>query len=134
MNDQSFIRIIHEAFQPFLSVLGFLMDAPSLSGNFYEASFSGPNHVVSISYEPGADFQLVLIFGRDHGEQSDIDESSATPRLADLNKRYMHLISDDERAKNDVMFSFVRVTDRAEALLLKSAKELSLVLPNHLNM
>jgi hypothetical protein len=132
MNGQDFMRIVQEAFLPFLKVLGFYMDTPSISGKFYRASFSSPNNVVSISYEPGDNVQFVMVFSRENGELSDIDDRSKTPRLADLNSHYMSKITNDERVQNEAAFASVHVNNKEESFLLKSAKELSLVLPKYI--
>ncbi|MCI0557993.1 MAG: hypothetical protein MN733_05820 [Nitrososphaera sp.] len=133
MNGQDFMRVIHDAFEPFLVALGFSMDIPSISGRFYRVSFSNPKNAVSVSYEPGDNALFVLVFSREKGELSDIDDRAKTPRLADLNSRYMHLVSNDERAVNELFFQPVVVRDQEERLLLKCAKELRLVLPRYLN-
>jgi hypothetical protein len=133
MNGQDFLRVIGDAFEPFLMTLGFSMETPSISGRFYRASFSGQKNSVSVSYEPGDNALFVLVFSREKGELSDIDDRAKTPRLADLNSRYMSLVSDTERATNEVFFQSVAVRDREERQLLKCAKELRLVLPKYLS-
>jgi hypothetical protein len=133
MNGQDFLRIVRTAFLPIFSALGFQMDTPSTSGRFYRASFTSPNYVISISYEPGDNSQFVIIFTKENDELSDIDDRSKTPRLADLNSRYMHTISSDERVQNEAFFASVQVTGDQEKLLLKAAKELRLVFPKYLN-
>jgi hypothetical protein len=55
-----------------------------------------------------------------------------TPRLSDLNSRYMNTVSSEERAANEAAFKSVEARDEEEKLLLKSAKELCLVLPKYL--
>ncbi len=132
MNGQDFLRIANEAFVPFLKGLGFVMDEPSISGRFYRVSFTGSAHAVSVSYEPGDDALFVMVFGRKNGELSDIDDRTETPRLADLNSRYMATITNEERAENERAFESVAANDKEERLLLKAAKELRLVLPKYL--
>lgn len=132
MDGQDFLRIIHDAFEPFLMSMGFSMEVPSINGRFYCASFSGPKNRVSVSYEPGDDALFVLVFSREKDELSDVDDRAKTPRLADLNSRYMHLVSIDERAENEWFFHSVVVTEQKERQLLKCAKELRLVLPEYL--
>ena len=132
MNGQDFLRIAKEAFIPFLKELGLEMDEPSMSGRFYRASFTGPAHAVSVSYEPGDGAFFVMVFGRKNGKLSDIDDRTKTPRLADLNSRYMPTITNKERVENEVAFESVVARDREERLLLKAAKELRLVLPKYL--
>jgi len=132
MNGQDFLRVVHEAFVPFLHGLGFSMDAPSISGRLYRASFTGPRNSVSISFEPGDDVIFVLVFCLQDGEWSDMDDRLKTPRLSDLNARYMGSVSVDERAANESAFESIVARDDAERSLLKAARELRLVLPRYL--
>jgi len=132
MDGQRFVRIIAEAFVPFLERLGFLGNEPEISGRLYDARFTGLHHEVSVSYEPGDDVFLVLIFGRRNGRLSDVDDRSNTRRLADLNRRYMHLVTPDDRKKNEREFEGIVTRDDVERQLLKYAKELHLVLPLYL--
>lgn len=132
MDGQDYLRITTDAFVPFLSELGFRMDAPSISGRFYRVSFTALRHQVSLSYEPGDDAFFVVVFCREGGQLSDYDDRTRTPRLSDLNMRYMHLVSVSERASNQAFFEGVIARDPGEGLVLKAAKELRLVLPRHL--
>ena len=132
MDGHGFLRLTSEAFEPFLSDLGFQMKPPSVSGRFYEASFTGARHEVTLSYEPGDDAFCVMIFTREGDRWSDIDDGSRTPRLSDLNMRYMHLISQSERTANQAFFASVVVRDATERLVLKAANDLRLVLPRYL--
>ena len=61
-----------------------------------------------------------------------MDDRLKTPRLCDLNSRYMNTVTSEERAANDAAFKSVVALDEEERLLLKSAKELRLVLPKYL--
>lgn len=132
MNGQNFLRIVNEVFAPFLKELGFSMGAPSISGRLYRASFSGPKNSVSVSFEPGDNAFFVLVFSRENGELSNMDDRLKTPRLSDLNSRYMNMVSSEERAANESAFQSVVARDGEERVLLKSAKELRLVLPKYL--
>jgi hypothetical protein len=108
------------------------MDPPSISGRLYRSSFTGPAHSVCVSFEPGDDVFFVLVFSRQHGELSDIDDRLKTPRLSDLNSRYMSKVGSEERAANESAFQSVVARDEEERVLLKAAKELRLVLPKYL--
>jgi hypothetical protein len=132
MNGQDFLRVVNEAFTRFLTGLGFSMETPSISGRLYRASFTGPRHSVFISFEPGDEAFFVLVFSREHGELSDMDDRLKTPRLSDLNSRYMNTVSGEERAANESAFQSVVARDEEERMLLKLAKELRLVLPKYL--
>lgn len=108
------------------------MDKPSISGRFYRASFTSSSYSISVSYEPGDEALFVMIFSRENGQLSNIDDRSKTPRLTDLNKRYMSIVTSEERAANEAAFEAISVRDKEEQLLLKYAKELRLVLPKYL--
>lgn len=132
MNGLCFFRIIDEAFAPFLGELGLQMDSPSISGRHYSVSFSGPSHLVSVSHEPGEAFLIVFVSPAGKKRLSDFDDKTRTPRLSDLNGKYMPLITNEERTQNEAFFRSVKINDDDEARLLKCAKELRLVLPKYL--
>jgi hypothetical protein len=132
MNGLGFFRMIDEAFAPFLMQLGFSMESPRISGRLYGASFSNETHSVNISFEPGDERFLILVFTKGNGKLSDIDDRVETPRLADLNSRYMQELTHEERRVNETVFKSVLAHDGQERLLLKCAEELRLVLPRHL--
>lgn len=134
MNGQDFLRITNAAFIPFLTKLGFKVDEPSVSGRYYRASYTGLSHAISVSYEPGENALFVIVFSRKNGELSDIDDSTRTPRLADLNSRYMSAVTAEERSENEAFFRFVEAKDEEERIVLKAAKELRLVLPRYLRI
>ena len=132
MDDKSFLRLANEAFVPFLRDLGFRMDTPTIHGRLYDVTFTGARHQVSVSYEPGDDYFLVMVFSREGSQLSHYDDRTKTPHLSDLNKRYMHLVPATERESNPAFFSGVIASDPNERLVLKAAKDLRLVLPRHL--
>jgi hypothetical protein len=132
MSGQDFLRIVNEAFAPWLKELGFSMDTPSISGRLYRASFAGQKHSVSVSFEPGDDAFFILVFSRENGQLSSWDDRLKTPRLSDLNSRYMNTVSSEERVANEDAFKSIAARDEAEKFLLKSAKEIRLVLPRYL--
>jgi hypothetical protein len=132
MSGQGFLRIVRAAFAPFLKELGFAMDAPGISGRLYRATFTSNMHMVSVSYEPGDEVLFVMVLTRHNAELSDIDDRSKTPRLSDLNMRYMHAVTKQERLANEASFEQIEPRDDEEKSLLKAAKELRLVLPKYL--
>jgi len=132
MNGEDFVRIVNEAFTPFLTKLGFSMDPPSISGRFYHASFTGAKHKVSVSFEPGDWAFFIFVASLKNGQLSDIDDRLKTPRLSDLNSRFMRMVTNEERAKNEAAFQTIVPRDDYERVLLEFAKELLLVLPKYL--
>jgi hypothetical protein len=63
---------------------------------------------------------------------SEIDDRTKTPRLSDLNSQFMNAVTGEERAANLVAFASLMPRDKEERALLKSAKELHLVLSKYL--
>jgi hypothetical protein len=132
MNGRDFVRVVDQAFTPFLAKLGFTRDPPSISGRLYRASYSGAKHSVIVSFEPGDEALFVLVFGREGGALSDMDDRTKTPRLSDLNSRYLNRVSNEERLASEAEFKCIVARDKTERLLLKSAREMYLVLPRYL--
>ena len=133
MTGQDYVRLGHEAFEPFLKEFGFSMDEPTIHGREYCISFTSKKHSVQVAYEPGDDALFAYIFGCENGILSDIDDTTVTPRLGDLNKLYMSKVSGDEHAENYEFFKAVHANDEEEKLVLEVARELRLVLPKYLN-
>ena len=96
MNGNDFLRITNSAFTPFLRDLVFVMDTSSISGRHYQVRYTGQFHVVSVSYEPGDDALFIMVFTRENGQLSKIDDRLKTPRLSELNKRFMKMVTDEE--------------------------------------
>jgi hypothetical protein len=132
MNGDNFLRIVDEAFWPFMNDLGFIMEKPIVGRRLYSVTFTGEGHAVSISYEPDDIQPSVLVFSLVEGRKSSIDDRNATPRLSDLNAIFMKSVTKQERAINDAFFNLIVANDSEERLLLKSAKELRLVLPKYI--
>ena len=132
MNGQGFVRVVTEAFAPFLAELGFSMASTATSGRLYRASFVGAENMVSVSFEPGDDALFVVVFNREDADWSSMDDREASPRLADLNAAYMGAVGTIERTDNEACFKTVEASDAMERSLLKAAKELRLVLPRYL--
>ena len=88
--------------------------------------------MVSVSFEPGDDSLFVIVFSRTRGDWSAMDDREMSPRLSDLNTRYMSMIGPKERSDNETYFRTAEASDPVEKSLLKAAKELRLVLPMYL--
>jgi hypothetical protein len=131
MNGSDFKRIIAEAFEPCLKKQGFALKPLSLSGREYTVCFESDAQVVDVSYEPGDDYLNISVYRREHTTLSDIDDRSKTLRLSDLNRQYMPLVTSGERSANEALFRSIVTRDATERRLLKSAKDLCLVLPKY---
>lgn len=132
MNGSSFENIIVNVFKPFLEKIGFEMDSVFVSGRYYRASFVDLDKKLSITFEPGDDQITVMLITKKHDDLQSIDDPERTPRLSNLNAKYMGCVTASERAGNEIYFKGVKSQDRAEDRLIKCAKDLRLVLPRHL--
>jgi hypothetical protein len=128
MNGNTFVATVKELLCPTLEPLGFVLHS-SVSGRMYLAEFVSPTHVASISFEPGDDYLLVVIFTVDNGERSELDDRNATPRLSDLNRRF--LSASDAQVLHDQMLGR-HCEDADTGRLAKAARELAVVLPRYL--
>jgi hypothetical protein len=124
MDGPGFLRIVRAGFAPFLKDLGFGMDTPCVSGRLYRITFTRPKEVVWVAYEPGDEMLSIMLFTRQNEVLSDTDDRSTTPRLNDLDLRYMHTVAKVERRANEVLFRAIEPRDNEQRLLLKAAKEL----------
>lgn len=132
MNGNSFGSLIDSAFCPFLSELGFTFQSAHLSGRYYRATFVESRYTLIVTFEPGDEEVIVMLLTNGDDSLKAIDDSAKTPRLGDLNARYMSETTVRARTENDVYFGQFERTDQAEKKLLKCAKDLRLVLPLHL--
>jgi hypothetical protein len=132
MNGVIFTNLMESAFRPFLGKLGFAMQPLHVSGRYYRATFGGPHYTLLITFEPGDENTTVMLLTNGDDDLKAIDDPARTPRLADLNSRYMPQVSTDARSENEAYFDQFAASDRTEKLLLKCAKDLRLVLPLHL--
>ncbi len=128
MNGVEFVQAIRREVLPVLEPLGFRLET-SVSGRMYSAEFVTPTHVVSISYEPGDDYFLVLVFTVIDGKRSDIDDVARTPRLNNLNQRYL---GPEGAAKLRLALGERESPDPLLRKIRKAAAELAVVLPRHL--
>lgn len=133
MNGTTFEKLVRSAFCPFLVELGFQAESIHVSGRHYKASLIGRGHVLVVSFEPGEDQFTVMMMTAGLEDVKSIDDRSKTPRLSDLNERYMAKVTPSERAENEVFFSGMESRDKQEHILLKIAKDLRLVLPLYLD-
>jgi hypothetical protein len=132
MNGTDFERLVLKVFSPFLTELGFRAETQHISGRYYRANYVGEQHTLSISFEPGDDMLTVMLMTNGADDLASIDDRSKTPRLSDLNARYMSNVSASDRANNEAFFAGIEPHDTNEYAIVKAAKELRLVLPHHL--
>jgi len=94
--------------------------------------FIGELWTLSVSFEPGDNYFSVMLLNNKRRGLAAMDDRQISPRLSDLNARYMSQITPAEREENEVFFGNILVTHPLEKQLLRFAKDLRLVLPKHI--
>lgn len=130
MNAEAFHDVVRRLISPALEPLGFVLQM-SVSGRMYSAEFVSPDHVASISFEPGDDYLLVVVFTVTDGVRSDLDDRQRTPRLCDLNRRFMSPAEIEQLHRSPTLEC---TGYPSTAKLVKSARELAVVLPRYVTI
>ncbi len=124
-----YIEIVKLFFSFLIIEFGFRLSKETENGNaFYDVEYSDIGRVVSISYENIEDYLQVIVFKLKNGKLPDYDDKTHTLHLNELNKRVLSKIDKNEIKKNNEEFDKFDANDEIERKLLKSAKELKLVL------
>lgn len=132
MNGADFSRLVYDAFVPFLLDLGFSIQPIQVSGRYYRASFTNEAFTLLVTFEPGDNQIVIMLVSNGEDDLKSIDDSRKTPRLSDLNAKYMNEVSPESRLRSKERFGSILANDADERRLLKCAEELSLVLPLHM--
>lgn len=128
MNGDEFREAVTRHLTPVLEPLGFATDF-KISGRAYGAEFRSAQHVVSVSYEPGDDYFLILVFTITDGVRSHFDDRTASPRLADLNARFL---GPGDVPALEAIKQRPLPADPVERRIQRAAAELAIVLPRYL--
>ncbi|WP_211051172.1 hypothetical protein [Parasphingorhabdus halotolerans] len=120
------------SFKPFLADLGFSFAPLAVNGRQYRASFIARAHTLIISFEVGSECLDIMLVNNDDSGLAAIDNHERTPRLQDLNIRYMGKVSEKEKVLGKSSTSYFRPDDPTERLMIKCARDLRLVLPRYL--
>lgn len=124
-----YIEVVKLFFSFLVTEHGFKLSKETENGNtFYDVEYSDAGRVVSISYENVEDYLQVIVFKLENGKLPDYDDKTHTLHLNELNKRVLSGIDNNEIEKNSELFDKFDTKDELERKLLKSAKELRLVL------
>ena len=95
---------------------------------FFDVEYGDNQRTVSISYENMEGYLEVLLFKLVNGGLPEYGDRRNTFHLNALNKKILPSIDKEEIIKNNLIFSKHEADDEVSAKLLKSAKELRLVL------
>jgi hypothetical protein len=126
-----YINKVREYFSFLTNEFEFTELHESENGNaFYDVEYNDTNIAVSVSYENIEDCLLVIIFLLENGIRPNYDDKTHTLHLNALNKMILPLISKDDIEDNNSFFDNHLTNGPIERKLLKSAKELRLILIN----
>jgi hypothetical protein len=129
MNGDTFTEAVNRYLDPVMRPLGFESEI-RVSGRLYSANFQSSSHMVSVSFEPGDEYWLVVVHTVTDGLRSEIDDRVTTPRLGDLNAKY--LTSRDGPALEALQSNETTINPMTQKIR-KIAAELAVVLPRYLN-
>jgi len=127
----SFREIVIQYFADFLRDHGFsLSPERQTGGKFVNVDFACPDCTISISFEYGEDYLLVILQKAGCVGVLDFDNPERTMRLEDLTRRVLPTVASEAFQANDRYFADLQIT--ATTLLrrevLKRAKDLRLCL------
>lgn len=129
IDGKKYIEIVKLFFSFLVSEFGFKQLKETENGNaFYDVEYGNNEKNVSISYENIEEYLQVIVFMLKNGQLPDYDDPTHTLHLNELNKRVLSKIDKNEIVKNNEEFNKFKANDELEQKLLKSAKELRLVL------
>jgi len=126
-----YVGIVKLCFSFLITEFKFRLSKETKKANvFYDVEYSGIERAVSVSYENIEDHLQVIVFKLKNGKLPDYDDKTCTFHLNQLNKRVLSKIDKHEIKKNNKIFDGLDINGELEQKLLKSAKELRLVLRN----
>lgn len=133
MSGRDFERIVTQVYTPFLVELGFSVVALHHSGRSYSVRFASGTHRISLSYEPGDEWANLVVSDTPNPSLAEFDDRTRSPRLSDLNRKYMSQVTEDDRRSNNLYFGAETSGSPQETQLFKWARELRLLLRLHLS-
>jgi hypothetical protein len=124
-----YIEIVKLFFSFLVNEFGFIQTKETENGNaFYDVEYKDVERVISISYENVEDYLQVIVFILKNGKLPDYDDKLYTLHLGELNKIILSKIDKKDIEENNILFNEVEANNSLERKLLKSAKELRLIL------
>ena len=125
MTSTEFKTYVSFYFDHWLEFYGFHVPANfTLSGKLYESIYEKNDRVLSVSYEPGDDYLVVMLFEKRGNCLSDFDDLSSTKSLSQLNKEFFPKVEKSETRKIDQYFNSLVAESEESKILKKKAREL----------
>lgn len=101
--------------------------------SFYDIQYADDEKIISISYENIESYLQVIILKLENGKLPDYDNKDSTLHLNNLNREIFSLIHKRQIKENSNLFNKFHPKNELERKLLKSAKELRIVLKKGIN-
>lgn len=131
IDGQEFINIVKKYFSFLISEFNFKIIEEKIRGNaFYDVQFKDSLRIISISYENIENYLLTTVFILENGQLPDYDDKTKTLHLNKLNAIAQSMVDRMDIELNAEKFSQIQANNDLERKLLKSAKDLRLVLLN----
>jgi hypothetical protein len=127
MNSDQFVAAVKSVLRPSLEPMGFRISTKT-SGRAYDAECASDDFVAIVSFEPGDSFLLVAVLSVENGNRSSLDDREASPRLSDLNRRFLDPADVD---RLELARSGDPLTDPEMARVVSAMRQLCLVLPKY---
>jgi hypothetical protein len=129
IDGKKYIEIVKLFFSYLITEYGFNQTKEIENGNaFYDVEYRDAKRVISVSYENIEDYLQVIVFKLKNGDIPDYDDKTYTLHLSELNKIILPQVDKTEVEENNILFDKFETTDSLKRKLLKSAKELRLIL------
>lgn len=126
---ENYINTVGRYFSFLVTEFGYSLPKITENGNaFYDMEYISSKNIISISYENIEDYLQVIVFKLINGQLPDYDDKTHTLHLSELNKLITSKVDKEQIEKNAQWFKDYKYTDAFERKLLKSAKDLRLVL------
>jgi hypothetical protein len=129
ISGKEYLEIVKQYFS-FLSLeLGFEPLKETINGNaFYDVEYKNSDKIISISYENIEDYLSVIVFELKNGIVPDYNDKARTFHLQELSSEIISKLNQLEIRENSMIFKKFIASGGFEKRLLKSAKDLRMVL------
>ena len=132
INSVSFTEYVKRTFSFLITEFKLELGEITINGSaFYGVEYRDKLKGISISIEPIGEYFQVIVYKLDHGKMPDYDNKTKKIHLNELNKRVIKNLDKDEFNKNNQYFRDFETRNKTERMILKSAKDLRLVLSHY---
>lgn len=124
-----YVQAVRKMFYFLSEEYGMTETKEEIRGNvYYDVEYHSASKVISISYENIEDYFQVIVFKLKDGKLPEYDDKTQTLHLNILNKLAFSIATKSDIELNNEYFSNIIANTKMEQMLLKSARELRLVM------